>query len=123
MNDPEAPAGTDDLVEEPDPERVIECAFGIQEHEIRTFFALMAAPGSTVSELAEELERDRSNVNRSLSTLFEKGIIDRERRLLEGGGYVYQYFAVPLTELRPRMHRAIDVWTEQAHEAIDNFGE
>lgn len=123
MSEHEADSEARMHTEDPDFERVMECVFGTQRHEIRAFFALANAPGSTVAELADELDRDRSNVNRSLSTLFEKGIIERERRLLEGGGYVYQYFAIPLPEMRARMHRSVDEWIEQVHETIDEFGQ
>jgi len=110
------------LADDPEFERVMECVFGIRSHESRTFFALIEAPGSTVSELAEDLERDRSNVSRSLSTLSEKELVERERRLLEGGGYVYQYFAVELPETKARMHEAVDEWSENVHAKIDDFG-
>ena len=91
-------------------------------HETRTYFRLLELPGSTVAELADDLERDRSNVNRSLSTLCEKGLVERERRLLEGGGYVYQYFAVSVPEAQERMHEAVDEWAETVHARIEEFG-
>lgn len=103
-------------------QHVLECVFDVQEHESRTYLALLDAPGSTVAELAEDLERDRSNVNRSLGTLVEKGLAERERRLLDTGGYVYQYTAVPLPEARERMHEAVEEWSAQVHERIDEFG-
>lgn len=103
-------------------QHVLECVFDVQEHESRTYLALLDAPGSTVAELAEDLERDRSNVNRSLGTLVEKGLAERERRLLDAGGYVYQYTAVPLPEARERMHEAVEEWSAQVHERIDEFG-
>lgn len=103
-------------------QHVLECVFDVQEHESRTYLALLDAPGSTVAELAEDLERDRSNVNRSLGTLVEKRLAERERRLLDAGGYVYQYTAVPLPEARERMHEAVEEWSAQVHERIDEFG-
>lgn len=114
----------EELMLDDDPEfsRVMECVFGIHEHEIRSYFALVDAPGSTVAELAEDLDRDRSSVNRSLSTLSDKGLIERQRRLLENGGYVYQYFAISLAEMKERMHQGIDEWSSQIHGKIDNFG-
>ncbi|WP_049937754.1 helix-turn-helix domain-containing protein [Haloplanus natans] len=109
-------------VEEPGFQHVLSCVFGIQDHESRTYLVLLDNPGSTVAELAEELDRDRSNVNRSLTTLLEKGLADRERRLLDPGGYVYQYTATPLPEAKELMHLTLDEWVEQVHDAIDGFG-
>jgi predicted transcriptional regulator len=114
----------EDLVgtDEPSFQHVLSCVFGIQDHESRTYLVLLDNPGSTVAELAELLDRDRSNVNRSLSTLLEKGLAERERRLLDPGGYVYQYTATPLPEAKELLHEALDRWAEKVHGAIDDFG-
>lgn len=119
MSDPEI----EDLVGDVSPsfEHVLSCVFGIRDHESRTYLTLLDHPGSTVAELAETLDRDRSNVNRSLSTLRDKGIIERRRRLLDSGGYVYQYTAIPVPETKARLHDALDEWVEGVHEAIDGF--
>lgn len=111
------------LDDEPGLTEVMACVFGIQEHEVRTYRALLANPASTVEELAQELERDRSNVNRSLSTLRAKGLASRERRLLDGGGHVYQYSATPLDEARELMHATLDEWAAYVHDRIDEFGD
>jgi predicted transcriptional regulator len=76
---------------------------------------------STVEELADTLDRDRSNVNRSLSRLLDLDLAYRERRLLDPGGYVYQYTASPLPETKERLHEALDAWAEHVHERIDQF--
>ena len=107
--------------DEPALGEVMSCVFGIQRHEFRTYRTLLETPGSTVEELASALDRDRSNVNRSLSTLREKGLANRERRLLDGGGHVYQYTATPLAEARELMHEALDKWAGAVHERIDEF--
>jgi predicted transcriptional regulator len=111
------------LDEEPGLQDVLTCVFGIQRHEARTYEVLLANPGSTVEELAGELDRDRSNVNRSLSTLREKELATRQRRLLDGGGHVYQYSATPLEEARELMHATLDEWTAYVHDRIDEFGQ
>ena len=108
---------------EPGFEEVMVCVFDIQRHETRTYRTLLDQPGSTVEELAESLERDRSNVNRSLSTLREKGLAERGRRLLDGGGHVYQYTATPLPEATRLMHETLDEWTAYVHSRIDEFGD
>ena len=111
------------LDDEPGLDEVMACVFGVQEHEVRTYRTLLDNPASTVAELADELDRDRSNVNRSLSTLREKNLASRERRLLEGGGHVYQYSATPIEEARDLMHETLDEWAAYVHERIDAFGD
>jgi predicted transcriptional regulator len=119
MSDPEI----EDLVGDVSPsfEHVLSCVFGVRDHESRTYLTLLDHPGSTVAELAETLDRDRSNVNRSLSTLRDKGLVERRRRLLDSGGYVYQYTAIPVPEAKERLHTALDEWVEGVHGAIDAF--
>ena len=113
-----------DLLETSDPsfQHVLACVFGIQDHESRTYLVLLEHPGSTVAELAETLDRDRSNVNRSLTTLLEKGLAERERRLLDPGGYVYQYTGTPLPEAKEMLHAALDEWAERVHASIEEYG-
>lgn len=110
------------LDEEPSFEDVLACVFGVQDHESRTYLALLERPDSTVSELASVLDRDRSNVNRSLSTLREKELATRRRRLLDGGGHVYQYRATPLPEAKDLLHETLDEWCAYVHDRIETFG-
>jgi predicted transcriptional regulator len=111
------------LNEEPSFADVMTCVFGIQRHESRTYLELLDRPSSTVAELADELDRDRSNVNRSLSTLLEKGLATRGRRLLDGGGHVYQYTATPLPKAKDLMHETLEEWSAYVHTRIEEFGE
>lgn len=117
----------DDLVqmlddEEPDFEEIMSCVFQLTDYEIKAYLALRDAPGSTAAELADDLDRARSNAQRPLSTLREKGLAERERRLMDGGGHVYQYTATPLPEVKTMLHESLNVWTDTCHNAIDNFG-
>ena len=118
-----AEAEIEDLVGDVSPsfEHVLSCVFGIRDHESRTYLTLIEYRGSTVAELADALDRDRSNVNRSLSTLREKGLVERRRRLLDSGGYVYQYTAIPVPEAKRLLHDALDEWVAGVHESIDAF--
>jgi len=110
------------LAEDPGFADVMRCVFGIQEHETETYLAVLDAPDSTVAELAEDLDRDRSNVSRSLATLQEKELVERRRKLLDGGGHVYCYVGEPLPTVRQRLHDELDAWTEFVHGRIDDFG-
>ncbi|SEW24783.1 helix-turn-helix domain-containing protein [Natrinema salifodinae] len=102
-------------------EEVMSCVFGIEDHETRAYLGLCERPGSTIEELAAALDRDRSTVTRSLSTLRDRGLVRRDRRLLDGGGYVYQYTALELPAAKELLHEALDAWTATVHDVIDEF--
>jgi predicted transcriptional regulator len=110
------------LTDEPAFEEVMACVFDIQQHEVRAYLALAGHQESTVAELANIVDRDRSNVNRSLTTLREKHLAERERRLLDSGGHVYQYTATPVDQARALMHETLEEWTAYVHSQIDEFG-
>ena len=121
-SDPD-PARFRDLMLDSEPgfEEVLRCVFGIQNHEARLYLELLDAPDSTVAELAETVDRDRSNVNRGLTTLMEKNLTERRRRLLDSGGHVYQYRATPPEEARELMHDTLEEWAAYVHDRIDEF--
>jgi len=111
------------LVDEaPDFQEVLVCVFGIREREVRTYLLLLDDQGSTTEELAAELDRDRSNVNRTLVTLREKGLVTRESKILPSGGNVFQYRATPVDEAQEMMHETLDEWTAYVHSRIEEFG-
>ena len=107
---------------EPDFQEIMACVFHLTDYEIDAYLALLDAPSSTAAELADDLDRTRSNAQRPLSTLREKGLAERERRLMDGGGHLYQYTATPLPEVKAMLHESLDALTDTCHEAIDKFG-
>jgi len=120
---PASESASDIMIDEPpDFREVLVCVFDISDHEARTYLLLLDNPGSTVEELSAPLDRDRSNVNRTLATLQEKGLASREIKILPEGGNVYQYTATPLSEAQVLMHDTLDEWTDYVHTCIDQFG-
>lgn len=102
---------------------LLDCAFGVTEPVARLYRLLLDRPDSTVDELAEALDCDRSTVNRRLGTLREKGLVTRRRTLLSGGGVVYRYEPASLDRIEERMHRTLEEWTAAMHERIEQFRE
>ncbi len=88
----------------------VTCVFNFKEHELLVFLDLAAHPRSTVDEMAARLGRARSWVHRALSTLLHLGMVQRYRRLLAKGGYIYQYEAVPRDEARGKMKQSLEKW-------------
>jgi predicted transcriptional regulator len=82
---------------------------------------LVGDPATTTRELARSLDVDRSSVNRSLTTLRDRGLATRRPNILEEGGQVYLYTAHPPAEVRERLHAGVDEWAAAAHDRVDAF--
>lgn len=105
----------------PDFDDLLACVFGITEPVADVYRYLLEQPESTVTEIAQAMECDRSTVNRKLDTLREKNLVTRNRDLLSGGGITYRYTPAPIDETRERMHRTLDEWTAFMHEQIEEI--
>jgi len=120
-SDPEI-ALNDAITDAPDLVEVLSCVFGIEEPELRTYLLLLDTPDSTVEELSDRLNRDRSTVNRNLATLRQKELVSRKRTPIDGGGNTYEYTATPVTDARELLHDTLDDWTDYAHSRIERLG-
>ena len=109
---------TDPSVRTPSREDVLRTVFGLGTVDVRTYDAVVEAPGSTTTELADQVDRDRSNVNRSLTRLREAGLATRTRRLLDDGGHVYQYYATADETTGGIIAQAVDRWRSAALDAV-----
>ncbi|MBD3160022.1 MAG: hypothetical protein GF309_14675 [Candidatus Lokiarchaeota archaeon] len=97
------------------------CAFGLRENEIDVYFALLSGPKS-VEELAtdESIDRDRSTVQRVLAKLLDAGLVMREEKHLERGGYYYLYRAVSEETVKHEILKQLDNWYEQTRRFLLN---
>jgi len=100
---------------------VLEFVFGVGVREREIYSALAASDDRTVQELADELDRHRSSINRGLKELFRKGFVTRRRRILNSGGQVYQYSARSPEHVQSSMVAALEEWTELAQDELDGF--
>ena len=119
---PSSRSARNPLFDEPDAEAALSGVFGIDPHLHRTYGALCDHRGCTVDELAGALDRDPSNVGRSLKRLREKGLADRWRDVLATGGQVYYHTATPPSEVRAMMDEALSARTGRIREHIESFG-
>jgi predicted transcriptional regulator len=99
---------------------VLETVFGLRTKELSTYEAIRAEPGASTKELATQLDRDRSNINRSLTQLEAAGLVTRHRRILDSGGYYYANYAAPTAVLREIVDDALDRWVAEARSSVDD---
>jgi len=101
---------------------VLKCLFNIDENEI-AIYKLLLKKKMRVNEIGGIAGRDRSTVQRCLQKLIKCGMVSREKRILEGGGYYYLYKAIPPNELKKWLLRCINRWQKEMREAIKKIEE
>ena len=109
------------MASEPEFNDVMRCVFKIKDYEIEVYFYLLDHPGSTIAELSDFHNKDRSSIQRSLQTLKDKGMISRKFRVLGVGGFAYIYTATPIDETKKIMERELQVWYNMMNGLVMKF--
>ena len=105
-------------IDDPTYRDVLQTVFGLRSQTVATFAALLEESGQTTDQLADRFDRDRSNINRWLSELHETGLVFRNRRIPEGGGFFYEYYPIPESNREAVLREAIEQWKETAVAAV-----
>lgn len=93
---------------------VLETVLGLRTQELAVYDAITTDPGVATKVLADMLDRDRSNVNRSLTKLEAVGLVTRHRRILDSGGYYYANYAAPSDVVEDIVSTALEEWVADA---------
>ena len=92
------------------------CAFGLRTSEIKVYLQLISGPKS-VEQIAERINKDRSNIQRVLKKLHSKGFVMRNTRKIPRGGYYYEYSADETEVVRDQILTQLEEW----YQATKNF--
>jgi predicted transcriptional regulator len=82
----------------------------------RSIFQSIQDDKKTVQEIAEEVDRNRSTVQRSLQEMMEKDLLMREGRTERTVYYVYT--TLPIEELRGLTSEVVQTWAEKVDQRL-----
>lgn len=111
------------VFQEPELEQIASQVFGISSNEFAVCKALMAEGPTTIADLSEQFDYDRSTVSRHLDHLAELGIVDKERQEVPSGGRQYVYSTIPPEEAHRTFLYGLYAWTEEALELTDELSD
>ncbi len=93
---------------------IITCGFELTKGEYAVMLHLLSTGEElTALEIAQELSRDRTTVQRAVSSLTEKGILRRRQANRPQGGYTFLYSIRDKEELKRRILTIIQMWTDE----------
>jgi predicted transcriptional regulator len=102
---------------------LVQCAFSLAEFEVAVYYQLSQTGPLRADELAAKMGKDRSTVYRSLQKLMTCGMVYRETKSIERGGYFHLYKAIGKELLRERLERCVNDWYSHMQEVLSRFGE
>lgn len=102
-------------------EDMVKCVLGLKSLDIEAYNALLLDGPLTTEKLGEILNRERSTAYRSLQNLIACGIVYRETRSIESGGYYYEYVAIEPQEMKRMVKKNVDEWYNQMNDLIEKM--
>ena len=105
-----------------DSRELIQCTFGLAKTELKIFLFLLKSKRSVTSvDIANEIELDRTTVQKSIRGLLEKDIVIRRQINLDSGGYVFLYCVKDKVEIKEQMKEIIHNWSSNAKLQLENM--
>jgi predicted transcriptional regulator len=102
---------------------LVQCAFSLADFEVEVYYQLSQAGPLRADELATKIKKDRSTVYRALQKLMTCGMVYRETKSIERGGYYHVYKAISKELLRERLEHCVNDWYAHMQEVLSRFGE
>ena len=92
---------------------IAKCVLGLKNLDLDTYRMLIQEGPRTAEELGELLHRERSTAYRALQNLMSCGLVYRETKTIEGGGYFYIYKALDPCKLKDIVLDNINAWHDK----------
>lgn len=102
---------------------VAKCILGLKALDLDSYKALLAHGPITAEKLGELLNRERSTAYRSLQNLISCGLVYRETKSIDVGGYYYEYVAIDPCEMKNMIKSNIDEWHTKMTKLVENIDE
>lgn len=101
---------------------IVQCSFDLnkREYELLIYFLKKEEP-KAVNEVAEETGFERSTIQKAISNLLRKELVQRRQINLKGGGYKYYYNIINKEELKKRLKDIVSKWYRNVEEAINKW--
>lgn len=100
---------------------VARCVLGLKNLDLLAYKKLFERGPMTAEELGNLLQRERSTAYRSLQNLIVVGLVYRETRSIQVGGYYYEYVAISPVQFKQMLKQNIDDWYSKMEKLLDDF--
>ncbi|MGA1822860.1 MAG: helix-turn-helix domain-containing protein [Thermoplasmatota archaeon] len=99
-------------------ENALICFFDLTAKEIDLYRDLLRNGPSTAAELGDRICRDRSTAYRAVTDLVNCGLVEKVKKVQEGGGIYHVYQAVEPEMVQEMLMERIETWHDQMLKAV-----
>lgn len=108
-------------IREPELKRVLNQVFGMSDVEKEMCVYLMSEGDSTIPEIAESFDLDRSSVSRYVNHLVDIGVLQKSTRNLKEGGHINVYSHHEPRDVQRIFKLGLYRWAAMAMELVDEM--
>jgi predicted transcriptional regulator len=105
-----------------DCEGLLECFHGLRDLDRYCFTVVVESEAPlTIDEIADEVDRERSTVYRSLQRLLQAGFVQKEQVNYDQGGYYHVFQPTDPDIVADEMQRMLNDWYAKMGQLIHEF--
>lgn len=103
-------------------EQLVRCSFTLTKTEYTLLLFLMNNNFTgTANQLANKMKLERTTIQKAITKLLNKKLVERKQKNLEHGGYSFFYTSKAKSEIRSKIKLIVGEWYKNTENAINKF--
>ena len=103
-------------------EQLVRCSFTLTKTEYNLLLFLVDNDFiGTTNQLSKKMKLERTTIQKAITKLLDKNIVERKQKNLERGGYSFFYNSKPRKEIRLKIKEIVNDWYKKTESAINKF--
>ena len=100
---------------------LLRCLYNLKPIDMEVFLEVAKNENSTLTQISEQVHRDRSSAHRCLAKLVTAGLVHKQSKTLEGGGYYHVYSMAEPDQIKEYARQMVKEITDSLETLIENF--
>jgi predicted transcriptional regulator len=100
---------------------LLSCLYNLKPTDMQVLLEVAKNENATLTQIAEQVHRDRSSTHRCLSKLVSIGLVHKQTETLKGGGYYHVYSMTEPDQIKEYARQRVKEITDSLESLIENF--
>ena len=100
---------------------LLSCLYNLKPIDMEVLIEVAKNQEAMLTQIAELVHRDRSSIHRCLSKLVSAGLVHKQSKTLEGGGYYHVYSMAEPEQIKEYARQRVKEITDSLESLIENF--